>query len=177
MLVACVAVILIVTPPGMAAPRISDDTPTPAIALYLPWIASDFVGLPTATPTETSTPTPTATATATPTLAPPCPLPAERASAIAVTVSPNRASALEQMIGRAPFSVNLSAAVSGGIAPYSYCWDVEPDGHFDALTADLTVTLLHPGVLNPLLVVFDAQGQGQYVGTPPASSPRLGGKP
>ena len=180
----CVLAILAVAAPGTAAPAHprSDETATatatPASSIYLPVIANGFTNLPTATPTEAPTGTPTSTATPTATLAPACPLPAQRDDSIILTVSPNRNRALEQMVGKVPFTVNMSAAVSGGAPPYTYCWDLEPDGHQDAVVANPTFTLSRAGAYQPLIVVFDAQGQGQYTGVPPAGSPALhGGRP
>jgi hypothetical protein len=185
----CLLVILIVVAPGIASPfhlpaaatgPRSDDTPTatPATALYLPLIASAFVDLPAATPTATATPAPTATPTATPTLPPACPLPAQRDDGVSLTVSPNRNSALEQMVGKVPFTVSMVVSVTGGTPPYTYCWDVEPDGHQDATSADPSFTFSRAGAFNPLIVVIDAQGNGQYIGTPPVASPAgNGGRP
>ena len=184
LIVACLLAILAVATPGVAAPvrPSSDDTPTttatPVAVLYLPVIASGFVSLPTATTTATATASPTATPTPTPTLPPPCPLPAERDDRMTITVSPNRATALEQLVGRVPFTVNMAASASGGVEPYSFCWDLEPDGHQDATVANPTFTLTRAGAVQPLIVVFDAQGNGQYAGIPPAGSPApQGGRP
>lgn len=175
---ACVIVILVMAAPGAGLPAANGYVPTetPPVVIYLPWIAGDFVGLPTATPTATPSPTPTQTPTPTPTLPPACALPAQIDPAIAITVSPNRNSALQEMVGKIPFTVSMAAAASGGIPPYTYCWDIEPDGHQDASGATPTFTLTRAGIFNPLLVVIDAAGHGQYIGAPPAgSAPGAGG--
>lgn len=169
--------LLLAAIPGLAAPRAPSDyiptatpivvaTPTPVAVIYLPAIIAEFVALPTATPTATATATPTGTPTPTPTLPPPCPLPAHVAAQISLVVLPNSASSLEQMVGRVPFTVHLLATASGGSPPYSFCWDIEPDGHFDALVADPTFILTRPGVFNPFVVVIDAAGNGTYIGAP-----------
>jgi hypothetical protein len=180
----CLLVILTVTTPGTASPPgpSAEETTTPSSAqvsaIYLPVVGSNVTDLPTATPTQTFTPTPTATPTATPTPPPACTLPAQSDTSIVLTITPNRDTALEQLVGRAPFTVNMTAAVTGGTPPYTYCWDLEPDGHQDASIADPTFTLIRAGAYDPLLVVFDSEGRGQYVGTPPAASPlRIGGRP
>jgi hypothetical protein len=69
----------------------------------------------------------------------------------------------------------MSVVASGGAPPYSFCWDVEPDGHRDASVPDPSFTLTRTGVYQPFVVVIDAQGNGQYIGTPPTGSPRRGG--
>jgi hypothetical protein len=187
---ACLLVVLAVAAPGLAAPArpaagyLPTATSTPAKSIYLPWIANDFIGLPTATPTETATPmptptlTPTTTPTPTPTLPPPCPLPAQSDDGITLSVSPNRSTGLEQMVGKAPFMVSLTASASGGTPPYTFCWDIEPDGHRDAVVANPTFTLTHAGIVDPLVVVLDTLGNGRSIGIPPDNSPiGHGGKP
>ena len=86
--------------------------------------------------------------------------------------------ALDQLVGRVPFTVSLVATASGGTPPYSICWDVEPDGHQDANVANPTFILTRTGIFDPLIVVIDAAGHGTYIGTPPpGASQRKGGQP
>ena len=74
---------------------------------------------------------------------------------------------MDQIVGKAPFTANLSASATGGVAPYSYCWDIEPDGHQDATGASATFTPARAGIFNPLVVAIDAEGHGRYIGAPP----------
>ncbi len=132
-------------------------TPTPVAQSFIPVIVQHNLYNPTRTSTPTATPTPL----------PPCALPSTIDASIVITVTPNQSSPLEQLVGRVPFTVQFVTSVSGGTAPYSFCWDVEPDGHRDAQAPNPIIALTRPGIYHPFLVVTDAEGMGQYVGSPP----------
>jgi hypothetical protein len=177
--------------PTETATVVVDDTPTetptatpdasPAI-IYLPVIIRDFAGLPTATPTETMTPTetatptptpshtPTFTPTPTPTIPPPCAVPAVINLDMSLAVTPNSSQGLEGLVGRVPFTITLTAEVSGGSPPYIYCWDIEPDGRRDATAAAASFVITSKGIYQPFVVATDATGHGVYIGAPPARS-------
>jgi len=147
-----------------AAERVHQETATPTATA----VGQSFI--PVIVQQNPYNPTRTATPTATPTPLPPCALPSAVDAFIVVTVTPNETSPLEQLVGRVPFRVQLAADVSGGVAPYSFCWDIEPDGHRDAEERNPVITLTRPGAYHPFLVVTDAQGRGQYVGNPPSGA-------
>ena len=198
---ACALVMLLAVAPGVAAPPgnglIEDDSPTEtpiatpdaaAAIVYLPVLISNFAGLPTATPTETVTPTetatpsptpsptPTHTPTPSPTVPPPCAIPPVINLDMTLAITPNSTEGLDRLVGRVPFSVTLSAHVAGGEPPYTYCWDIEPDGKRDSTAANLSLLITTKGIYQPFVVATDALESGLYSGTPPAAM-APGGRP
>lgn len=140
-------------PPPIGSPAAAPAQGTPVSAIFLPLITQDNAYRPTATPTRQ----------------PACALPAVVDAGMSITVTPDDRSPLEQRVGRVPFTVTFHAQAGGGVAPYSFCWDIEPDGQRDAAGDRPTFTLTRPDVYTPLVVVTDANGHGLYVGTPPAA--------
>lgn len=62
--------------------------------------------------------------------------PATPEGGLEVSILPDAEKSYADVAGRAPFTVSLRASLQGGVAPFSFQWDLDGDGKADSSAAD-----------------------------------------
>lgn len=104
-------------------------------------------------------PTPAPTPIPIPTRIPPTKIPV-----LTATILPDAETSFRQVAGRAPFTVTFTAKVAGGVAPYTYAWDLDGDEKMDSAQASPPpVVYTKPSAYDAVVMVTDANGQAVRV--------------